>query len=197
MNKGPRDNFLYVFIGTNRTGKSVIARRHIIKWKRANPGRKVISFDPQRRFTDLVDRFIDPEDENWALDMLEERNCLLVVDDLRILNDSPHPVAGLKKLMYYRCDYNIDIITAFHNPSDVLNCISDYATHYFIFLTNVQEGKFKAKIPNYKLCMIASDEVNKYVAKHGRGQWPVCDFPYIVVNGETRKLTAKNMNKNY
>lgn len=192
-----RDNFLYVFIGTNRTGKSSIARRHVIQWKRANPGKKVIGFDPQRRFKGLFDVYIDPENENWALDMLEERDCLLVVDDLRILNDSGHPSAGLKKLMYYRCDFNIDIMAIFHNPSDVLNCISDYATHYFIFMTNVQDGKFKQKIPNYRLCVVASDEVNKYVVKHGKGVFPACNFPYIVVNSERQTLTAINMEKKY
>lgn len=197
MKRVDRDNFLYIFIGTNRAGKSSIARRHLAIWKKANPDKLVYGFDPQRRFTGLIDVYIDPENSEWALEILLQRDILLLIDDFRLLNDSPFPPPGLKKLMYNRCDYNIDIMFIFHNPSDVLNCISDYATHYFIFLTNVTEGKFKLKIPNYKLCTVASYEVNKYVRKNGRGSWPKCDFPHIIVNGETGKLSAMNMTKNY
>lgn len=187
-----RDNFLYCFIGTNRTGKSSIARQHIIAWKKANPGKLVIGFDPQRRFRDLIDIFIKPEDEKWAVKLLKCRNVLVVLDDLRILNEDSRPVEGLANLMYYRCDYNIDIITVFHNPGLVLNCISAYATHYFIFMTNAKEGAFKDKIPNFHLCILASEEVNKYVSLFGKGQYPI--FPHIIVDCEKQRLMAIHMN---
>lgn len=190
-----RDNFLYCFIGTNRTGKSAIARKHIIAWKKSNPGKLVIGFDPQRRFRDLIDIFISPEDPKWAVKLHKFRNCLIVLDDMRVLNEDARPVEGLSNLMYYRCDWNIDIITVFHNPSLVLNCISAYATHYFIFLTNAKDGSFKDKIPNYTLCQLASEEVNRYVSIYGRGKWPECDFPHIVVDCEKLKLMAIHMNK--
>lgn len=191
--RGDRDNFSYVFIGTNRTGKSLTARKHVIRWKEANPGKLVIGFDPQRRFRDLFDIFIRPDDTQWAVEMCKKRNCLLVVDDLRKLNDSSFPPEGLKMLMYDFCDFNIDIITIFHNPADVLSCISDHATHYFIFLTNAKEGKFKEKIPNYQLCLVASDEVNKYVKIHGRGEYPACNFPHVWINCDRQTLSAINM----
>ncbi len=189
-----RENFLYIFIGHNRTGKSSIARKQVIAWKKANPGKLVICHDPQRRFKGLYDIEIGPEDLDWAVRLCSMRNCLVVIDDLRVLSDSSHPPKGLKQLMYGRCDWNIDIMCIFHNPSEVLNTLTGFATHYFIFYTNASKGKFEDKLPNYELCLIASDEVNKYVKIFGRGTWPKCDFPYIVVDTEKQKLMAINMN---
>lgn len=188
-----RDNFLYCFIGTNRCGKSLTARKHIIAWKQANPGRLVIGYDPQKRFRDLLDVLIDPEDSEWCLKLHRFRNALIVIDEFRQLNEHGLPVKGLRTLLTQRCDWNLDIITIFHNPSLVINAISDVATHYFIFLTHTKEGAFQAKIPNYVLCIIASKEVNRYVSIFGRGTYPECDFPHIIVDGEKQKLRAIHM----
>lgn len=199
----PRDNFLYCFIGTNRTGKSSIAREHVIRWKKSNPGKLVIGFDPQRRFRDLIDIFINPQDENWALKLHKYRNCLVILDDMKIINKDWRPAKGLADLMYFRCDWNIDIMCMFHNPKQVLDCVSDYATHYYIFKTNAELGSFKDNIPNYHLCQLASEEVNNYVAAYGKGEWKdekgniVSRFPHIVVDGENFKLMAYHMNKKY
>lgn len=205
-----RDNFLYVFIGTNRTGKSITARKQVIAWKKANPNKLVFGFDPQRRFNpndktkgdNLFDVVIGPEDKLWAVQMCKRRDCLLVIDDFNKLNDGNNgrPPEGFKMLMYDRCDYNIDMMFIFHNPSEVLNCVSDYATHYFIFFTNAKEGKFKDKIPNYQDCIIASHEVNEYVKLFGKGDYQrggvvVCDFPYVWINCETGTLSAINMSR--
>lgn len=200
-----RDNFLYVFIGTNRTGKSMTARKQVIAWKKSNPDKKVFGFDPQRRFNpndrskgeNLFDVVISPEDKNWAVTMCKQRNCLLVIDDFNKLNDGNNgrPPEGFKMLMYDRCDYNMDMMFIFHNPSEVLNCISDYATHYFIFRTNAREGKFKDKIPSYQDCIIASSEVNEYVKMFGGGTFEKMDFPYVWVDCERGTLSAINMSK--
>lgn len=200
-----RDNFLYVFIGGNRTGKSVTARKHAVAWKKANPGKLIIGYDPQRRFQDLIDVHISPEDEFWAVKLQRFRNSLIIIDEVKQINENPVPVKGFKTLLAQRCDWNLDIITIFHNPGDVLNCISALATHYFIFFTNTKEGAFQAKIPNYMLCVIASKEVNKHVSIFGKGNYSikdkmgneqiVCNFPHIIVDGEKQTLEAINMSK--
>lgn len=190
-----RDNFFYCFIGGNRTGKSVTARKHIIAWRQANPGRLVVGYDPQHRFDGLIDVYINPEDEEWALKLHRFRNALIVIDEFKQLNESATPVKGLRTLFAQRCDWNLDIVTIFHNPAVVLNAITDFATHYFIFMTNTKEGSFKDKIPNYLLCVIASKEVNKHVSIFGKGTYPECNFPHIVVDCEQQKLRAYNMSK--
>ena len=171
------------------------ARKHAVAWKKANPDKLIIGYDPQRRFQDLLDVHINPEDDEWALKLHRFRNCLIIIDELRQINEAPVPVKGLRTLLAQRCDWNMDIITIFHNPGVVLNCISDVASHYFIFLTNTKEGAFKDKIPNYLLCVVASKEVNKHVSVFGKGTFPECNFPYIIVDCELQKLRAINMNK--
>lgn len=188
-----RLNFLYGFIGTNRTGKSSVARNLAESWKRSNPNGMIIAHDPQDNFKELADVFIEPEQDDWAEKCCNFRNCLLILDDFRLINDGNRPVKGLSKLLYYRAKWNIDIITIFHNPSLVINALAHFISHYFIFMTNAQEGSFKNKIPNYSLCIAASDEVNKYVSLYGRGAWP--KFPYIIVDCEKQKLMAINMEK--
>lgn len=189
-----RNNFLYGFIGTNRTGKSSIAKQLAISWKNSNPNGIVISHDPQDNFTDITDIFIEPEDNDWAIKCCEYRNCLIILDDFRLINESARPVKGLSKLLYYRAKWNIDIITVFHNPSLVINSLAHFISHYFIFMTNAQEGSFKNKIPNYSLCVAASEEVNKYVSVNGRGKYPI--FPFVIVDCEKQKLMAINLEKN-
>ncbi len=188
-----RLNFLYGFIGTNRTGKTATAKELAKAWKLANPGQLIIAHDPQDNFSDLADIFIEPEDDEWAVKCCEMRNCLLILDDFRLINESNRPVQGLQKLLYGRAKWNIDIITIVHNPALVINAIAHFTSHYFIFMTNAQEGSFKAKLPNYSLCIAASEEVNKYVSIFGRGQWP--RFPYVVVDCEKQRLQAYNMSK--
>lgn len=208
--KGKRDNFLYIFIGTNRTGKSTTARKQAIRWRKSNPNKLVFGFDPQRRFrkspegtnpnldtysaVDIIDVHINPDNANWALDMLKRRDCLLLIDDFRKLHEESRPIEGLKTLMYDFCDLNIDIMTIFHNPIDVLTCIGGHATHYFIFLANETKGQFTKKMPNADLCMLASHQVNEYVRRNGRGgPENGFKFPYIRIDVEKQELWAINM----
>lgn len=188
-----RLNFVYGFIGVNRCGKSAVAKKLALSWKVKNPKGLVISHDPQNNFEDITDVFIGPDDEDWADKCCDFRNCLIILDDLRLIHESDKLNKHLAKLLYFRAKWNIDIITVFHNPSLVLNGVAAFVTHYFIFLTSAQEGSFKKKIPNYSLCIAASEEVNKYVSIYGRGKYP--DFPYVIVDSEKQKLMAINMDK--
>lgn len=184
-------NFLYCFIGTNRTGKSATAVKLTESWKGSNPGQDVIAHDPQDNFIGLANIFIEPEDADWAVKCCEYRNCLLILDDYRLINEGNRPVKGLMKLLYFRAKWNIDIIVICHNPGLVINALAHFISHYFIFMTNAQEGSFKNKIPNYSLCVVASEEVNKYVSVYGRGSYP--KFPFVIVDCERQKLIAINM----
>lgn len=196
-----RDRFFYIFIGGNRTGKSVTARKHIFAWKKANPNRLVVGYDPQHRFSDLLDVIIDSENEDWCLELHKYRNCLIVIDEFRELHESNIPVKGLKKLLYNRDEWGLDFITIFHTPSLVLTFLTGYATHYFIFYANVAEGGFKDKIPDYLKVTLASKMVNKYVAKYGKGKFLDskgnidCKFPHMVFDKEKGKISGINMDK--
>ena len=194
-----RLNFCIGFIGTNRTGKSSEAKAMIRSWKLSHPGDLVVSHDPQDNFEEETDLRINPNDEQWAVKCCELRNCLIVLDDFRLINEKNTPVDGLKDLLYFRAKWNIDIIHICHNPSLLLNAMAFFTSHYYIFFTNAQEGSFKKKIPNYSLCEAASARVNKYVSLFGRGKhkkdkdYNGQDFPYIIVDCEEQSLKAVNM----
>jgi len=199
-----RLNFLKGFIGTNRTGKSSIARDIADIWKSSRDERyNVITFDPQRRFADISDKGIDIEDEMWAVKLLREKNCLVILDDYRMINPGDKPIKGLPGLLYKRADNNMDIIYICHSPALVLNLFTYMTTEYYIFHTLSTDGSFKKKIPNYHLCITAVNEVNKYVRRNGRGEHAKSSdysgqgFPYIIVNTEDHKLSAVNMDDNY
>ena len=189
-----RFNFVWGFIGTNRTGKSITAREYAEQWRASKPDHyQIVGFDPQKRFAHLLDKEIFPEDRDWAIDMQKYRNTLLILDDYRIINESDRPVEGLSNLMYFRAEYNIDIIYICHNPSLVINTLTYFTSHYFLFYTETLDGSFKKKIMNYKLCIQGQRLINNYVNTYGRGKFP--NFPHVVVDCEKRELFAFNMDR--
>lgn len=198
-----RYNFCYGFIGINRTGKSATARELAEDWRKSRPDPKfrVISHDPQKRFADITDLFIDPEDEMWAVRCCELRNCLLILDDFKLLNLKNTPVKGLQSLLYYRAEHNVDIIYIVHNPALLINLLTYFTSHYYIFMTMAQEGSFQKKIPNYRLCQAASNQVNEYVRKYGPGkhkkdkEYDGQGFPHVIVDCVDQRLVAVNMEK--
>ena len=195
LNDSYRNNFLIGFIGTNRTGKSSLAKKVAEMWRLKYPSQTVMSFDPQDNFGEITDIFIDIEDSEWPYKALKLRDALLILDDYKLINDIDRPIKGLSKLMAYRAKYNIDIIYVCHNPALVLNLLTYYTTHYYIFLTQAQEDGFKKKIPNYTLCNNASRMVNEWVSKFGRGEYPV--FPYAIIDTERQVIIPQNIDKRW
>ncbi len=188
-----RLNILWGYVGTNRTGKSVTARKHAESWKRNNEGKTIVAFDPQKRFEGLYDIKINMDDEDWCLKLLPLRNALIILDDyMLLLGDGIQLKApkGLKTLMSFRADWNIDIIYICHNPALILNILTFFTTQYFLFYTEVMDGSFQKKIPNYKLCINGQRLINKYVKTYGRGTYP--KFPHVVVDTEKVELNAYN-----
>lgn len=190
-----RENFLFAFLGDVKTGKSATIRKLIIAWKKSKPSYyKVIAFDPQKRFQDLADYFLSSGDLSWALRLQKFQNCLIILDDYRLINKNPIPIRGLEDLISQRADLNLDIIYATHNPSLVINYLTYFTDRYYIFYTNSKDGQFEKKIPNYSLCVAAARKVNDHVQRFGRGEYP--DFPHCIVITEEKKVKAIHMSRN-
>ena len=163
-------------------------------WKIENPKKKVVCFDPQNKFKDLGDYFITMYDDSWKQKLTELRDCLLILDDYRMLHDKNVTDKSLMILLHMRCEWNVDIIYITHSPSLVLNSLAYYTSHYFIFYTKAQLGTFKAKIPDYIMCQHASDAMNLYVKTVGnRGEYP--NFYYAVVDSERESISVENVNE--
>lgn len=204
-NQGPVDNFIDGFVGVNKSGKSTTARKIAEIWRGSHDdSMEMHGHDPQRMFDGLIPRknLLNTEDKNWALKCCKLRNCFLLLDEIKLLCPTPqHPPRGMITLFSQAFFWNISIIWTAHNPSLIPSTCTDFTTMYHIFLTFAKEGQFKKGIPNYSLCLAASNYVNKYVKFHGRGKHkldPLYDgqgFPYVIVNNEKQTLTAVNMKK--
>lgn len=188
-----RYNFLFGMIGTNRTGKSITAQSIGKLWRNSNPDDTIVSFDPQKRFSDISDWNIQPDDDEWCVKLHTLRNALVILDDFRLINEKNTPIKGLSKLLYFRAEWNIDIIYIVHNPSLIINLLTYYTTNYFLFYTEATDGQFQKKIANYNLCINGQRLINNYVRAYGRGTYP--DFPHIIVDCENRELNAVNFKK--
>lgn len=193
-----RGNFVFGFIGHNRTGKTSRAIQIAEKWRENNPNGKIVTFDPQTKFSHISDDFVysgmDKDEVYTRLvnELREEVSSLVILDDYKILHKKERSTeTWLEDLLFFRSEYNIDIIYIIHNPALVVEIFTYFTTHYFVFYTESKIGTWEKKIPNYTLCQTASLYINEYVREHGRGEYP--NFPHIIVETETERLIAQNM----
>lgn len=196
-----RENFLMGFVGTNKVGKSHVAVNIAELWSESRPDDTIIAFDPQNKFRHIANYIIDIEDEEWIIKCKEYHNCLLILDDYRLLVREDKSPKHLDGLLYNRGFNNMDIIYICHSPALIHNIFTYLTTHYYIFHTLATDGTFKKKIPNYHLCVAAANEVNKYVKTNGRGKHPLDPeykgqgFPYVMIDTERQTSKAYNQNK--
>ncbi len=194
-----REAFIWGVIGKNRTGKSTLAQTIARLWKATRPNDNIVAHDPQHRFRDIADVFIETHDEDWAEKLLDLSNALIIIDELRMLHEGDRMSKGMIHLCSKSFEQSIDILYIVHNPAMVLNRLTYFTTKYLIFATEVREGGFKDKIPNHTLCQAAAGVLNKYVAMYGLGKHPLDaeyngeDFPYIEVDNSKNTMTSNNM----
>lgn len=205
--QGTRENFIWAFIGANGTGKTVESMKLARAWRKANPRRKIICFDPQGVFTrELLDKdkdiLIKRGMKDFGKELTKElpngqgykyRDYLLIIDDYKMLCTDDRTNEGFLDLLALRRIVNCDIILSTHSPKLILERLSYYVTHYSIYFTSAAEGGFDKKANNYALCEKASRIINKYVLTYGKGQYPF--FPYIMVHSKSDKLKLRNIDK--
>lgn len=171
-----------------------MAKEVAVNWIESNDSSEVIAFDPQNKFKEIASSFVNVYEDDYKEKILSLRNCLLILDDYRMLHKRAVAEDWLSVLLHMRCEWNVDIIYITHSPSQVLNWLAYYTTHYFIFYTKAQLGTFKSKIPDYIMCKQASDLINLYVKTYGRGEYP--KFPYLVVDTEEEQIMPINVDVN-
>lgn len=193
--KNNRNNFVVCLIGHNRTGKTTTAIDIALKYKRSRPNNIIYAYDPQHKFDNIADiRHYGPhQSKDAAESILALRNALVILDDYHTLHTKKTPEDWLSMLMVMREEWNVDIIYVTHSPSLVLNYLAIYTTRYYIYYTLATSGTFDKKIPSYEYLTGAKNYINKYVRKHGKGDYP--RFPYVLVDLQNETLTAVNFNK--
>lgn len=163
-----RNVFFNMFIGYNRTGKSSVAQYYANAWRINNLGGTVIGYDPQRRFAHLIkpEYRIMAGEKKWWNKIKHLRNCLFIADDYRGINRSETTSEDFYALCEFRAEYGIDIILICHSPHRVLEGLTTYISHYYIFYTKGKDARFEAKMENYYECQTANQIMRDYVKEY-------------------------------
>lgn len=209
----------YMFIGYNRTGKSSVMKDYATKWRISNPTNIIAGYDPQQRFTHLMDQRYrlslgekgwwmgnETRRKNGRLPLTNLRNALVILDDMRGLNPSYNTSEDLSRLMEFRAEYSIDIMMVIHSPGLLLEGISMFISAWFIFYTKGRKAKFEDKIEDYEECTAAANIMKKYVKDYpsitkrpDQFYDPVNGnrFPHIIVDTSDGVLIPQNINKEW
>lgn len=185
--------FCWGYIGDNRTGKSLTALEHAKSWRASNPNGTIVSFDPQKRFTEVTDYNIFlHERKTWASSAKKLGNALLIIDELRILHPNPTVNDDFLELMGNRGEHFIDIMYIVHYPGAILEILTSFTDRYYIFATNSRSDSFEKKIPDYSLAFTSSVFINKYTRAFGQVQYPG-PFPHMMVDRKDGSVSAMNI----
>lgn len=173
-----RDCKINMFLGHNRTGKSVTALKFAVAWKQAKKYRYLIAFDPQDRFKDIRDaRIIEPNWEKY-LDPKYKDICF-IIDDYHMVVDERID-NNLLTLFALRNERGLEFIFITHNPELIRKKISYYITDLYLYKTQGTDHDFKGKLSNPELIIRLRHIVNSYVSRNGKGDYP--NFPYVHIN---------------
>jgi hypothetical protein len=187
-----REAIVCAYLGQNRSGKSVTARLFVEDWLSANEDGHLITFDPQRRFSDLEpDLCIDETFEDWESIAYEYPVSLLVLDDYRMILTSDKLPKSFLKLLHLRSEYMVDIVIITHSPNLLIERLTYYIDYYLLFYIQSRKDNFQSKIPDYEKLIIFKDIINLYVSFYGTGEYPL--FPHIEFNPKTNSVSFKNM----
>ena len=118
------------------------------------------------------------------------------------LNQSNHTMSDLIRLMEFRAAYNIDIIMVVHKPKAILEGISGYFSHIYIFYIKSRLEDFEKKVDDYEECKTAGQFLKDYVRafpsiieessqfydNSGQGDHR---FPHVIVDTTTGRLTPQ------
>lgn len=191
-NKQNRDAFVYAFVGHNRTGKSVTARRVAEKYKKENPNNIIVSYDPQSRFVGVSDERILTPDWQEYIDK-EYFDCLFVVDDYHMVVEERID-KSLTDLFALRDERGLDFIFITHQPKLIRKKISYYITHLYLYFTMGTDTDFKDRLTDTELAIKCRHFINEYVNKYGKGSYEE-GFPYLRINCIESTVQAININK--
>lgn len=197
-------------IGTRGTGKTSTTEELVQMWIRDNPTGMVYGFvpDPLSCLHKYVTIPIDGRNPNWAMPLFQITNSLILLDDYVGLMKSANgsqmysPTPGMIDLFTRGRFSSNDIIFSCHSARSVIPALAEYTTHYVIFKTSTDEGKFNDRMFGGPKLAKAARMVNSYcmiiggVGKHVKD--PAYDgqgFPHVILNTTTGRAKPINFKK--
>jgi len=191
-------------IGTNGTGKTVIARMLIEKFnaKRDEAAiicgypsnyNKLVVYDPQHRFQDLLrkgDFVIQLNNKDWEKDILKYKSSLIVLDDYRELFKTDALSDKFMDVMSKRAEQGLDIVIITWFPKLILPRLSQFLNKYFLFKVNCDDKEYSDRINGEKETVLnikrmLNKEFEKYTEQQYADLYP--NFPFVVFNSNTNR----------
>lgn len=201
MSNTKRNNFVDIWIGHNRTGKSAIVLELAKSYKKSHKKKRIISYDPQGRFKDVSDERIYKEDWEAFFDdsgKLQVYDTLFIFDDYRGLMHKDTLDGKFLEMLMLRNEYGLDFIFVCHSPRLILERLSYYLTHVNLFYTSGDKDNFKGskKLMNIETIIQCRELINRYVVTNDKGGYQKNGqhtFPFIRLDMESEKMDLINM----
>lgn len=182
-----RNNFVDVYIGYNRTGKTAIAELTAKEWRKIGKG-SVISFDPQNRLSGVSDEKIESIEDIDSNTI----NSLFIFDDYKALFEKDKMDNKLLYMLIQREEHCNDFIFITHAPSMVLERLTYYVSNYYMFYTQSTDKGFNEKIQAASILKQLRTIINNYVKLNGVGEYP--RFPHVVFDTKNESVYFVNVN---
>lgn len=211
MDKRRGSEFIGI-IGTNGTGKTVIARQLIEKFndkrdklnankKYPSNYNKLVVYDPQHRFQDLLrkgDFVIKLNNKNWEKDVLKYKSSLIVLDDYRELFRTDSLSDDFMDVMSARAEQGLDIIIITWFPKLILPRLSQFLNRYFLFKVNCDDKEYSDRINGEKNVVLnikrmLNKEFKKTTPQEYSKKYP--NFPFVYFNSDTNVGVKVNFEK--
>lgn len=195
-------------VGTNGTGKTCTEEEMIQIWIRQNPKRLIHGYipDPGSVLHRYVTNPIAHGNPDWARPLEEAKNSLIVLDDYVGLMQSKGgaqlytPTPGMTNIFTKRRFYNNELIFSCHSPSAVIPQLVQFISHFVIFKTSTDQGKFQGRFDGWAQLEKAARMVNWYceqighLGKHSSDpKYNGQGFPRILFDNTSKRSYPINM----
>lgn len=192
-----RQAFVWALYGKTGSGKTSFCIFLAKIWRKCNPGKKVIGFDPHGNLSKagVLDHKIEETDHDWPVILMTRlcqkcncikhpkqdkctkcghnvwrykfQGCLLILDDYRSLLPSDSTPEDVLRLLALKRAIGLDIMLIMHNPKMLILRVATYITKHLIFATQSLAGNFSDRITEYVSCQKAANLINQYVLEMG------------------------------
>ena len=205
-----RDSNVIGIVGTNNTGKTVIARQLIEKFNKKRDAikkngkkypvnyHKLVVFDVQNRMEDLMregDINIRIGVDGWEKQILELRDSMIVLDDFKVLLGGDTISPELLQIFGYRMEHGLDLIFIVWSPNLFPPRIHNFIDQYYLFRTNGSDKDFVARLNGNKDKLIKCKSVldsyfEKFTKETYGAKYP--NFPFIYYDSRIDEAVKVN-----
>lgn len=198
-------------VGTNNTGKTVIAEEVIKRFNKKRDSlnsknypsnyHKLVVFDVQDRLGHLMregDITIKIGDKGWEKKILGLRDSMCVFDDFRVLLPNDSLSDDLLKIFGFRMEYGLDLIFIVWHPTLFPPRMHRFIDKYYIFRVGGDDKEFVSRMNGDKDSLINIKHlVSNHCLTYSQSEYGKLypNFPFVYYDVQTNKAVKINFKK--